>query len=489
MPDDAHQTRSTAEESTGKHRAVDAERTGRYVPIPVRGEAQQTHIASPGEPAIPGYDIVGELGRGGTAVVYKAWQVSAKRFVALKTIVHGADVGQERLRRFRTEAKAVARVSHSNIIQVHEVGEHEGRPFVALEFCAGGSLAKKLAGSPITAQSAAALTEKLARAIAAAHQAHVIHRDLKPANVLIADDEPKIGDFGLAKCLDSDEALTGAGAVIGTPSYMPPEQATGQTKLAGPTADIYGLGAILYECLTGRPPFKGATILDTVDQVRYQEPVSPQLFEAKIPSDLVAICLKCLSKNPANRYGSALQLADDLKCFLDGRPISVKPAGRWARTVQRAKRNLAAIIIATAVAIGLAICIFALWSNAVEARKQAQADRQSLQDMVGAKEAQRLERERVIRLYREYGQWRLVMKMELPSRAIAVGFSSDHRYVLARLESDPQTHVWDVSSGEPIVSSTQPAPPDGVEAVSDDGRLAVSAHGLVLEVRERHETK
>ncbi len=210
-------------------------------------------------PIFPGYEILAVLGRGGMGVVYQARDAKLKRLVALKVILAGDHAGEDEHGRFRAEAEAIARLQHPNIVQIHEVGEHDGKPFLSLEYCAGGSLDKKLAGTPLPPMEAARLVQTLAGAVQAAHQARVIHRDLKPANVLLAaDGTPKITDFGLAKKLD-DVGRTQSGAIMGTPSYMAPEQAAGETKYQGPGADIYALGAILYELLTGRPPFKAAT--------------------------------------------------------------------------------------------------------------------------------------------------------------------------------------------------------------------------------------
>ncbi len=245
-------------------------------------------------------------------------------------ILSGGHAGAADLARFRTEAEAIARLQHPNIVQIHEVGEHGGLPYFSLEFCAGGSLEKKLAGTPLPPKEAAALVETLARAMQAAHEKGVIHRDLKPANVLLAEDgTPKITDFGLAKKV-GEVGQTASGAVMGTPSYMAPEQAgykpDAPARVIGPAADVYALGAILYECLTGRPPFKAATAVDTIMQVVMDEPVPPAQLQTKTPRDLETICLKCLSKEPSKRYGSALELADDLRRFLEGEPIR---RGRW----------------------------------------------------------------------------------------------------------------------------------------------------------------
>jgi WD40 repeat protein len=295
--------------------------------------------AAPAQPDVPGYEIIAELGRGGMGVVYRARQTKLGRVVALKMILSGAHAGEADLARFQTEAEAIARLRHPNIVQVYEVGEHEGRPFFSLEFCGGGSLERKLAGTPLPPRAAAALVETLARAMQAAHEQHVIHRDLKPANVMLAEDgTPKITDFGLAKKLD-EAGQTQSGAIMGTPSYMAPEQAGGKGGAIGPAADVYALGAILYECLTGRPPFKAATALDTILQVASDEPVPPSRLQTKTPRDLETICLKCLRKESRNRYATAAELADDLRHYLAGEPILARPVGRVERAVKWAKRN------------------------------------------------------------------------------------------------------------------------------------------------------
>jgi WD40 repeat protein len=285
-------------------------------------------------------------------VVYKARQTRADRLVALKMILAGAHASLDELERFRTEAQASARLQHPNIVQIHEVSEHEGSPFFSLEFCAAGSLEKRLDGTPWQARGAAQLVETLARAMDAAHRQNIIHRDLKPANILLAADEtPKITDFGLAKKLDEDGA-TRPGSVMGTPSYMAPEQANGSGK-AGPAADVYALGAILYQLLTGRPPFKAATPWETVRQVLSEDPVSPIRLNGQTPLDLETICLKCLHKDPARRYESAQALAEDLRRFQAGEPIVARPVGRLERAIKWVKRRpgvaalLATIILVT----------------------------------------------------------------------------------------------------------------------------------------------
>jgi serine/threonine-protein kinase len=282
-------------------------------------------VGTPTRPEVPGYEILGELGRGGMGVVYRARQTKLGRVVALKMILAGAHAGAAGLARFRTEAEAIARLQHANIVQIHEISEHNGLPYFSLEFCPGGSLDSRLKG-PLPPRQAAELVRTLARAVQAAHQTGIIHRDLKPANILfLADGTPKITDFGLAKKIEGGDGLTQSGAVLGTPSYMAPEQAGGDNRRVTTLVDVYALGAILYECLTGRPPFRAATALDTLLQVLERPPEPPTALQPGIDRGLELICLKCLAKEPAQRYASADHLAADLESWLAGLPISVQP--------------------------------------------------------------------------------------------------------------------------------------------------------------------
>jgi hypothetical protein len=270
--------------------------------------------------------------------VYKARQTRLDRPVALKMVLASAAAGPEELGRFRREAEAIARLAHPNIVQVYEVGEHEGCPYLVLELLEGGSLADRLAGTPLPPRQAAELALALAGAVQHAHEKGVIHRDLKPGNVLLtADGVPKIADFGLAKRLGTNRAQTETGVIAGTPSYMAPEQAQGRGKDVGPATDVYALGAILYELLTGRPPFKAATVLQTLEQVRSHDPPRPATLQPGLPADLETVCLKCLHKEPAYRYRSAAALAADLGSFLAGEPISARrltPLERLSRVVR-----------------------------------------------------------------------------------------------------------------------------------------------------------
>jgi serine/threonine-protein kinase len=291
-------------------------------------------------------------------VVYKARQLKLSRPVALKMIIGGKFASASDLARFLHEAEAVASLRHPHIVQVHDVGDLDGLPYFTMEYVEGGSLGQKLAGTPQSALDAAELVARLARAVQAAHDAGIVHRDLKPGNVLLAaDGTPKITDFGLARHFGQGETLTLSGARVGTPSYMSPEQAAGRSGSVGPAADIYSLGAILYELLTGRPPFRAESAAATVLQVIHQEPAPPSRLNGKVPRDLETVCLKCLQKDPRRRYGSAAALADDLHRFLEGRPIQARPLGWAGRLVRWARREpAAAALVATALAlVGLAV--------------------------------------------------------------------------------------------------------------------------------------
>jgi serine/threonine-protein kinase len=332
---------------------------------PLAAMPPETAAASAALPAVPGYEVLGELGRGGMAVVYRARQLRPDRVVALKVLQTGLPADARR--RFRAESEALARLQHPEIVQVYEAGEHEGRPYFSLEFCGGGSLAGKLSRSPQPARPAAALLITLADAVQVAHRCGILHRDLKPANVLLtAEGTPKIADFGLARRLEGGGGTTRSGVLMGTPDYIAPEQARGESTL-GPAVDVYSLGAILYECLTGRPPFQAATVLETLELARSREPVPPRQLRPSVPADLETICLKCLEKEPGRRYTSARDLADDLRRFCDGRPVAARPVSRPERLRRWARRNplpaALAAVLALAVTAGLATTL-TLWRNA-----------------------------------------------------------------------------------------------------------------------------
>ncbi len=364
-------------------------------------------------PEVPGYEILMELGRGGMGVVYKAVQKNLNRPVALKMILAGSHAGPIERERFRREAEAVATLQNPHIVQIFEIGEASGHLYLALEFVDGGSLAQSLVTGPWKAHAAAGLVETLARAVHYAHTQDVVHRDLKPGNVLLASRNregaepasgpasrtslprfPKITDFGLAKRLSSanDPDRTKTGAVMGTPSYIAPEQASGRTRDVGPSVDIYALGAILYELLTGRPPFIGETPLETVLQVMNDDPVPPKRLQPSVPRDLETICLKCLHKSHAKRYASADALGDDLLRFLHGEPIKARPLSAWGRGVKWARRHpsvtilTTATILATVALLGVLSVAYAQVREAVTQKEwEADASRKARAD----EEAQR----------------------------------------------------------------------------------------------------
>jgi tetratricopeptide (TPR) repeat protein len=332
--------------------------------LPAREERTRSRpIVAPGQrlPLIPGYDIESIIGCGGMGVVYRARHLALHRPVAIKMLLAGAYAHTSELQRFRREAESIAALRSPNIVQVFDAGECDGHPYFVMEFVEGGSLADKLAGQPQPARSAAELVATLARAVHGAHRAGVSHRDLKPSNILLtADGIPKIADFGLAQREqrgESSEALTIPGARLGTPSYMSPEQAAGSVLKFCPLVDIYALGTVLYEMLTGRPPFRGETIAETERQVIADEPVAPSKLNPRTPRDLQTICLTCLQKDPARRYASAADLADDLDRFLAGSPIKARATGAIERAWRWARRRpaLVALIITVGMFVSTAI--------------------------------------------------------------------------------------------------------------------------------------
>jgi formylglycine-generating enzyme required for sulfatase activity len=332
----------------------------------------------PGEsreyPEVPGYEILGILGHGGMGVVYRARQLKANRLVALKMIRAVEHASPTERLRFQIETEAVARLQHPHIVQLYEVGEVRGQPFFSLELCDGGTLAEQLKKQRLTAREAAELIETLARAMHYAHLRGVVHRDLKPGNVLEnADGTPKITDFGLAKRIDAEARdLSRSGAIMGTASYMAPEQAAGKVRDTGPAADVYALGVLLYECLTGRPPFEGPQHLVLVS-VLNDEPLPPSRLAPKVPRDLETVCLKCLTKEPSRRYASAEALADDLQRFQAGEPVQARPVGRVERALKWARRRpaLAALLGVTLLAL---VSLAVLSGSLLVARNEAERE-------------------------------------------------------------------------------------------------------------------
>ena len=481
-------------------------------PDPVAGPSRSSQPAdSHAGPArdrlhLPGYEILGILDQGGMGIVYKARQLQLNRLVAIKMILAGPHARLEQLTRFRVEAEAVAQLRHPNIVQIYEVGEWRAAdtesplPYFSMEFVEGGSLAETLAKSPLPARQAAQLVETLARAIHTAHEHGIIHRDLKPGNILLqkvatsqqsgasnesrdavvgaqsrhmrstddrqltTDYSPKITDFGLAKRLDTDSGQTQTGAVMGTPSYIAPEQAEGKNRHIGPAVDIYALGAILYEGLTGRPPFQGESTLDTLEQVRRCEPVPPARLQPKVPRDLETICLKCLEKEPAKRYPSALALADDLRRFLDGVPILARPLSLWGQAIKWAKRK-PALAGVSAVCLAAVVSLLVMWTRFTaelqverdHARKEkARAEKQEQIANTGWEVARQREREAqrerdIAREQRKSAQavlYRCVSLVERHAEATVQGKTA------ARVEGTPYAVLYEVARVYALTSGT-----------------------------------
>jgi serine/threonine-protein kinase len=323
-------------------------------------------------PQVPGYKVEEAVGRGGMGIVYRARHLRLNRLVALKMLLFGAGATRQELARFQREAQAVAKLQHPNIVQVYDVGDNDGRSYFTMEYLANGSLARKLGGTPQPARQAARLVATLAEAAQAAHQRGVVHRDLKPANVLLGEDgTPKVTDFGLASQQDDGAGLTQTGIPIGTPSYMAPEQARGRPDAVGPAVDIYALGAILYELLTGRPPFRAATATETVQQVIFQDPAPPSRLNDQVPRDLETICLKCLRKDPQRRYATASALLEDLQRFDRNEPITARAPGALERAVKWVRRHPTYTAVALAcLLIAILLLCGGLWLVVQQAHRR-----------------------------------------------------------------------------------------------------------------------
>jgi predicted Ser/Thr protein kinase len=344
------------------------------------------------------YEILNEIARGGMGVVYRARQISLNRVVALKVVLHGPFASEEFRQRFRTEAQAVAGLRHPNIVSIYEAGEHEGNPYLAMEYVEGKNLAEVVGDKPLSCRRAAQYVRAIAEGVRHAHEAGVLHRDLKPSNVLLdAQEQPRITDFGLAKLLNSDAEITTTGQVLGSPSHMPPEQALSNFRTVGPAGDIYSLGAMLYHLVTGRPPFQGETLQEVLLQVAASEPRPPREVNANVPLDLQTICLKCLQKDPHQRYASADEVANELRRFLNGEPIRARPVGWLEQTFRWCRRKPAlasafgvAVASLLVIAIGSPIAMIRLERE----RKAAEAARkQELESRVRAEAAERVSRQ------------------------------------------------------------------------------------------------
>jgi WD40 repeat protein len=488
-----------------------------------RPPAEQTlppdSLSSSPWPQIPDFEIEDELGAGGMGVVYRARQISLPRLVALKMLKDEAFARPEERALFRREAEAVARLGHPNIVQIYAFGEHEGHPYIALEFVDGSSLHRRLNGKPLAQREAAALLETLARAMHAAHQQQVVHRDLKPENVLLTvDGTPKITDFGLAKRLDTAQSLIGSGALVGTPPYMAPEQARGQSRAVGPATDVYALGAMLYEALTGRPPFQAATLLETLEQVINRDPVAVRQLQPQVARDLETICHKCLEKDPARRYHRTADLAEDLGCFLAGKPLlHARPVGKLERARKWCRRNpaLAALLVVSGAALAalliLVVGLFfytelqAAYQNANEERQRAEgagrreatarASAEALRDAIALERAHSAWREndlvRADQLLQQCAperrrwEWRYLHRLchtdlftcRHTIAVSSVAFSPDGKYLasaggpntfLLNPDKPGELKVWDAESGKEVFSLDEPAGPVWSVAFSPD---------------------
>jgi serine/threonine protein kinase len=475
-------------------------------------------------PAVPGYDVLELLGYGGMGVIYKARHIALNRLVALKMIAGRHHSRPEELLRFRIEGELIARLDHPHIVHIYEVGTYAGRPFLALEFINGGSLADHLDGSPQPPRQAAELVEILARGVHAAHLQGIVHRDLKPANILLAAKEdsegssgrgrqktaygiPMIADFGLAKQLDRNVRLTQTGSVMGTPSYMAPEQCRGASQETGPATDVYALGILLYELLTGRLPFQAAETMDLLHRILEEEPSPPSRLLPALPRDLECISLHCLEKEPRKRYASAEALADDLRRFLNDEPIHARPVGRLERVWKWARRrpSVAALMLAVALVAALGVAgvtgamfyAFAGWGEAdrlaaSEGKLRHEAERLSLRltlekawslpeqgqvaegmlwlvhclEVAPADDAN-LQQAIRANLAAWYGQLHS-LRAQLPHRSemATLAFSPDGRRI-ATGGIDKTVRIWDTLTGQPV------GPPLSHEATVQ----AVAFHG------------
>lgn len=420
------------------------------------------------------YELLEEIARGGMGIVYKARQVSLDRLVAVKMLLFGPLAQPEIVQRFRTEVAAAASLQHPNIVAIHEVGFREGQHFFAMDYVAGRSLGDIVRDGPLGPKRAAGYVKTIAEAIQYAHERGILHRDLKPSNVLIDEhDQPKVTDFGLAKRLEKDSELTLSGQVLGSPSYMPPEQAAAHRGLVGKRSDVYSLGAILYHLLTGRAPFVAPTVGETLQQVQMTDPVSPTVLNPHLPRDLKTICLKCLEKEPARRYQTARELADDLGRWLRQEPILARPIGpagkawRWCRRKPAIAGLVAAVILS--VAVGFAGIAWQ-WQRTEQARREAEAafaqaaDTVALLGLVLAQSATDTDRQ-PLAVRSPDGQWLLQMSsnvagvfnlktktalggpMKLSARIMCAAFSPDSRRFVVGL-ADGTVRIESVQMGQ-----------------------------------------
>ncbi|MHC1767258.1 MAG: protein kinase [Verrucomicrobiia bacterium] len=415
-------------------------------------EGQESRAEDPSKPRDPSpatrpsslvttlgdYELLEEIGHGGMGVVYKARQKSLDRIVVLKLLLFGSHAPPESVKRFRAEAIATAALQHPNIVAIHEVGLHQGQHFLVMDFVAGPSLARLIGSQPLPARRAAGYVKTIAEAIHYAHEHGFLHRDLKPSNVLIdAHDQPRLTDFGLAKRLEGDPELTVTGQVLGSPSYMPPEQATGKRSTASRRSDVYSLGAILYHALTGRPPFVGEGLADTVQQVLHVEPVPLRVRNPRLPADLETVCLKCLEKEPGKRYATARLLAEELNRFLQGKPVLARPVGRSAKTWRWCRRNPRLALATGAAVLSLLIGLTAVtwqWRRAESQRARAVAEGVIAQRNAYA--ADMNEAQRALERSDLGGAWELLNRNRPRAKSEADLRGWEWRYLWARCQSE-----------------------------------------------------
>jgi len=410
------------------------------------------------------YELLEEVARGGMGVVFKARQISLDRIVALKLLLGGALASPEFVKRFRLEAEAAGGLQHPNIVAIHEVGFHEGQHFIVMDYVEGPNLGTVVAGQPLPPHRAAGYLKSVAEAIEYAHSKGILHRDLKPSNILLdANDQPRVTDFGLAKKLESNADLTVTGQVLGSPNYMPPEQAAGQRTNLTRAADVYSLGAILYHLLTGRPPFQAATLPTTLEQVRTADPVTPRRLNASLPRDLETICLRCLEKEPARRYPTAQALADELSRFLKGEPIQARPIGAVGKTWRWCRRKPALAAVGTVAALLLLTLAIGGPIVAEQQRIAAENYRRSLyaSDMNVAYQAwQRADLQQAVdALDRQRNDWREFTwrylnrlcqpyrepSLKAPEPVLSLATTKDGRFLAASGTRDFVT-VWDLKA-------------------------------------------
>lgn len=460
-------------------------------------EARRVAVSDMSGRAFGDYELLTEIARGGMGIVYKARQVSLNRIVALKMILAGSHASDADVLRFRAEAEAAANLDDPGIVPIYEVGQHDGHYFFSMGYIEGQSLAARLVEGPLVPREAAEIVRDAARAVHYAHQAGVIHRDLKPANILIdRTNRPRVTDFGLAKRTANESSLTASGQVLGTPSYMPPEQACGKVDEAGPKADVYSLGAVLYATLTGRPPFQAATAAATLQQVLDQEPAALCAINKSVPRDLETIALKCLEKLPQRRYASAEELAEDLDRWLTGQTILARRSRAWERALKWARRRPAVAALSgglATVTVVAFILVTWLWLSSQRVATRRTLDTARIWCEEGEVNRGLLLLDHTLGVVPFYGKdldhairanigtWQkqlvpLVSLLPNPGAVQYQVFSTDGRRLLRVYKNrNETTEIWDVEQGKPIRSLKHSAPIRRFAVFSPDGNRILIA--------------